>query len=383
MNKEETYIIETNNFSIDSINLYLVNIKNILIQMNIKLDSQEINKFLALSLNNSLFISIDTNYKKEESFNILYDKWDDITKNIQMIEEQIRNFNKDQHYEYYVNIEDVIYLRFYKQIKYVNQIINEIIQYLSFGVNPVYIYTFIIQSFYDEKSLTENYMTFVSGIRNKINNEQIKRFLSDDILNKLGQILYIIYNYDTEFKDLIKTIFNNRIDFIKIGIITSTLSYPNNYNCQDKEKSDKDSFIKSKTEKLHSRDIEELEKNFYKLKCEMLFKKRTILLDDNFYNDIQTLFNDTIINCELWNGFILFLYKKFEFDYPEFIKKIHQLIQSFSVDDKYVPKLDYFQDLNIPKYEYEKKQKGGNNIYFIKYIKYKTKYMKLKNKNNY
>ena len=155
---EETYIIKDNELSIDNINEYLVNIKNILIKMNIKLDSQEINKFLALSLNNSLFSLIDTNYNKNLSFQILYDNWEDVTKTIPNVEKQIRQFNKEQDYEYYVNIEDVIYLVFYKQIKYVNEIINEITQYLNFGVNPVYIYTFIIQSFYDEPSYIENYI---------------------------------------------------------------------------------------------------------------------------------------------------------------------------------------------------------------------------------
>lgn len=379
MTEEETYIIKTNEFSINTINPYLVNIKNILIKMNIKLDSQEINKFLALSLNNSLFVTIDNAYKKEESFNILYENWDKVIETIPIIETQIRTFNKEQHYEYFVNIEDVMYLVFYKQIKYVREIINEIIQYLNFSVNPVYIYTFIIQSFYDEKSFTENYITFLIDIRKKINDPKINNFLDDDILSKLSKILYIIYEYDTEFEDLMKNIFTDRIEFIKKGIITSTLSYPNNYNCQEKEKSDTEIVIKARTDKTHKRNIEELETHFYKLKCEMLFKKRPFLLDGKFNNDLQTLLNEPVINRELWLGFILFLYKKFDFNYSELEKQITDLVNSHGLNLNYIPNLDYFDDLNVPKYEYINGQKGGNNTYFEKYLKYKTKYLKLKN----
>jgi hypothetical protein len=377
---EETYIIKSNDFAIDNINSYLENIKNILIKMNIKLDSQEINKFLAISLNNSLFTLIDSNYNKNLSFQLIHDNWEEITKNIPNIEQQIRNFNKEQNYEYYVNIEDVTYLRFYKQIKYVTEIINEVIQYLNFGVNPVYIYTFIIQSFYDETSFIENYIYFIGEIKKKINDPNINIFLGEEIIAKLNVILRVIFEYDTEFNKLMESIFSDRIQFIKKGIITSTLSYPNNYNCQEKIIDNKDS-IKIKTEKKQNRDIEELERHFYKLKCEMLFKKRPFLLSDKFYFNVHELANVPVINREIWLGFILFLYKKFEFKYDDFKAKIIELINTYGLNNNYIPELDYFEDLNVPKYEYKEPQTGGNNRFFIKYLKYKSKYIKLK-KNN-
>lgn len=376
---EETYIIKSNDFAIDNINSYLVNIKNILIKMNIKLDSQEINKFLAISLNNSLFSMIDANYNKNLSFQLIYDNWEEVSKTISSIEEQIRNFNKDQDYEYYVNMEDVTYLVFYKQINYVTKIINEIIQYLNFGVNPVYIYTFIIQSFYDENTFIENYIFFISEIKKKINDPNINVFLKDEIIAKLNQILRIIYAFDSEFNELMKSIFSNRIQFVKKGIITSTLSYPNNYNCQQKENDDEIS-NKTKTEKQQNRDIEVLETQFYKLKCDMLFKKRPFLLSDKFYEDVQKLVDNPVINREIWLGFILFLYKKFEFKYEDFKVKIEDLINKQGLNHDYMPELDYFEDLNVPKYEYKKPQTGGNNHFFTKYLKYKAKYIKLKNK---
>ena len=379
---EETYIIKDNELSIDNINEYLVNIKNILIKMNIKLDSQEINKFLALSLNNSLFSLIDTNYNKNLSFQILYDNWEDVTKTIPNVEKQIRQFNKEQDYEYYVNIEDVIYLVFYKQIKYVNEIINEITQYLNFGVNPVYIYTFIIQSFYDEPSYIENYIYFISEIKKRINNPKITGFLTDENIEKLNHILRVIFNYDVEFNKLMESIFSDRIKFIKEGIIISTLSYPNNYNCQEKE-SDKEGLIKIKTDKKkQNKDIEILEKHFYKLKCEMLFKKRPFL-SEKFYGEVSNILsNQTIINLELWLGLVLFLYKKYDFKYEDFKSNIEGIIKDNQLTDDYIPKLDYFDDLNVPKYEYKNIQSGGSNIYLRKYIKYKARYIKLKNYKN-
>lgn len=373
-----TYIIKDNQFNIDNIVTYLVNIKNVLIKMNIKLDSQEINKFLADSLNNSLF---EGKYNKDTAYNELEAKWDTI--NLEPIENQIRTFNQQQNYEYYVNLEDVVYLVFYKQIKYTKEIIQEVIQYLIFGVNPIYIYTFIIQSFYDDPVVVNSYIYFIGKIRDTLNEQKINVFLDRVIVEKLEKILNIIYSNDTNFNKLIVDILSDRIKFIKEGIIVTTLSYPNNYNCKEKEI--KKGIISTKPKRPESenenKDIEVLEKHFYKLKCQLLFEKRQLELNDNFYEKLENLLlTEPIINLELWLGFILFLYKKFEFKYDEFKTKVDSIIDAKDDTFKnYKPKLDYYDDLNVPEYNYDnKQQKGGTDIYFNKYLKYKSKYLKLK-----
>jgi hypothetical protein len=380
MSEEETYIIKENTFSIDNIIPYLVNIKNILIKMNIKLDSQEINKFLAESLNNSLF---GYRYNKNTAFQFIIDNWNEITSNKGTIENQIREFNKKENYKYYVNMEDVVYLAFYKQINYTREIIAEALQYLNFGVNPIYIYTFIIQSFYDEKLLYDNYIYFIGKLRDDINDEKINSFLSKNTVEKLEKIMKTIFENDIEFNKLMSDIFNDRISFIKEGIITTTLSYPNNYNCKEIKSDTDNKNIKTKEPKKTQveHDIEKLETHFYKLKCDVLFKKRQFNLSETFYQQINELFpSENSIKLDLWLAFVLFLYKKFDFKYEEFKTKIDPLIDSKGADFKeYKPNLDYFDDLKVPKYEYvSKTQIGGNKSYHSKYLKYKTKYLNLK-----
>ena len=384
MSQEQEFLINQIQFNIDNINQYLNNIKHILIKMNIQLDSQEINKFLAQSLNNSLF---DNKFNKDTAFNFIIEQ-DNNTVNIESIKIQIREFNKEQKYEYYVNIEDVQYLVFYKQIKYVREIINEIIQYLNFYVNPVYIYTFIIQSFYDEPRIVTNYIYFIKKIRENLNNDKINKFLEDSKISKLNKILENIYTFDEEFSKLNILNFNNRIKFIKEGIIISTLSYPNNYNCQENKLGNNSIKVKhldkySQDENdNYNKDIENLEKEFYTLKCEILFKLRPIKLDEQFNNKINdVLLNDSIITLDLWLGFILFLYKKFNFKHDEFNKIINDMIKANNLDENYNLKLDYFEDLTIAKYEYTN-QDGCNISYFKKYLKYKTKYLNLLRKKN-
>ena len=240
MSQDQEFLINEIDFNIDNINQYLNNIKHILIKMNIQLDSQEINKFLAQSLNSSLF---DNKFNKETAFNFIIEQ-NNNTSNIESIKTQIREFNNEQKYEYYVNMEDVQYLVFYKQIKYVREIINEIIQYLNYYVNPVYIYTFIIQSFYDEPRIVTNYIYFIKKIRENLNNDKINKFLEDSKISKLNKILENIYTFDEEFSKLNILNFNNRIKFINKGIIISTLGYPNNYNCQETKLGDKSIKVK-------------------------------------------------------------------------------------------------------------------------------------------
>jgi hypothetical protein len=77
---------------------------------------------------------------------------------------------------------------------------------------------------------------------------------------------------------------------------------------------------------------------------------------------------------------MLFLYKKYTFNFEEFQKHIIKLLTENGYTEDYTPSIDTFKDLNLPDSIYKPNQSGGNkNSYLTKYLKYKTKYLKLKN----
>jgi hypothetical protein len=353
----KTYEIDNIEFEINNIVDYLNNIKHVLIKMNIKLDSQEISKFLAETLNNELF---DKNFKNETAYDVLTSKINDETKdeNINLIEKQIREFNKSQYYKYYVNIEDVFYITFYKQIKYIKNIISQIDNYLKFNIKNVYIYTFLIQSLYDEPLVYKNYIYCLKKIKND--------FINTFNIEHVEIILNHIFKYDNSFKDLMEKQIKERLEFIKKGIVITTLNYIKNYNCREDKDDDSKSETKSNLNAYADRDIENLEKKFYIEKCELLNKKREIIFDKNFDDIYNQLINNNI-NKDLWFGFILFLYKKFNLK-KDVLDKI--------INNDYKPDVDFFDDLKFNK----SIQIGGNIDYYHKYLKYKNKYILLKNK---
>ena len=113
----------------------------------------------------------------------------------------------------------------------------------------------------------------------------------------------------------------------------------------------------------------------------MLFKERDIDIDCVKAGLSGILSGEQIIR-ELWLGFMLFLFKKFSFSFDEFKKIVEELIKEKEYQDNYNLSLDTFQDLDLPDSFYVKGQVGGNNngnMYLRKYLKYKAKYLKMKN----
>ena len=83
----------------------------------------------------------------------------------------------------------------------------------------------------------------------------------------------------------------------------------------------------------------------------------------------------------MWNSFTLFIYKKFNFDINKYIDKIKEITQDYTIV------LDRLNDIEVPftirinpdnDGDRGTILKGGDSIYFKKYLKYKEKYMKLK-----
>ena len=394
----EEYVITETAFSIDIIDTYLLNTKNMLIKMNILLDTYEINKCLANSLNRALLkndVDIDSIYTH------MISNWEEVKTSVPLIEEKIRNFNKSQKYEYYVDMEDVFYLVFYKQIEYVKKILMETILYLNSNVNLIFIYTFIIQAFYDEPVVfSKNYVFILSKLVNTgdYNNlETVRDFFTEAKIKKLGYVLTLLYEADLKFNNLIEHIRTDKINFIKMDIRVPIDKNYNNFNCINKgenveeEKSDSENIGKttidtgkkkdtSGTIFHQTRDIEIIEKEFSRLKCNLLFEKRDITID-KIYEGLEHLLTDGgIIIRELWLGVMLFLYKKYTFNFEEFQKRVIQLLKTNNYGNDYIPSTDTFKDLDLPDSIYVTNQSGGNkNAYLNKYLKYKAKYFKLKN----
>lgn len=395
-------------FSIENLQNFLSETKDILIKMNILLDTNEINKCLSTSLNREL---LKNNIDNENIFNHINNDWDNISTLIPTIENNVREFNKSENYKYYVDMEEVLYIMFYRQIKYVKNILNDTIKYLNSNVNLIYIYTFVIQAFYDEPIIySENYMFILGKLLETADYSdmiKLKDFFSPQSIKKLTIILKLLYDVDGEFIELIKKIDQDKITFIKIDIEVPTSNSNNNFNCSSSDELPNDQIEKKDDETLRklketkdsketikylltsidykkTRDIELIEKDFYKLKCDLLFRKREIDLE-SLYKQLNSLFNsDNIITKELWLGFMLYLYKKFIFDFELFSKNIIEKLSEYSLTEDYHPKINTFKDLNLPDRIYmEKDQTGGSNYlndkYRRKYLKYKAKYLQIKN----
>ena len=395
----EEYIITETPFSIDIIDTYLLNTKNMLIKMNILLDTYEINKCLANSLNRAL---LKNDVDIENIYTHMTSNWEEVLTSVPVIEEKIRVFNKSQKYEYYVDMEDVFFIVFYKQIEYVKKILMETMLYLNSNVNLIFIYTFIIQAFYDEPTVfSHNYIFILSKLVNTSdynNSETIKDFFAETNIKKLDYILILLYNADIKFNGLIEQIRTKKINFIKVDIRVPIDRNYNNFNCINKgesieEEIDSEKFDRlatgvSKTEKSNlqdvvfsgTRDIEIVEKEFSRLKCNTLFEKRDIAIEKIYEGLPYLLTNGEIIIRELWLGIMLFLYKKYTFNFDEFQKQVSQILKSNNGPNDYIPSTDTFKDLDLPDSIYVTNQSGGNkNIYLNKYLKYKTKYLKIKN----
>ena len=394
----EEYVITETTFSIDIIDTYLLNTKNMLIKMNILLDTYEINKCLANSLNRAL---LKNDVDNDSIYTHMTSNWEEVKSSVPLIEEKIRNFNKLQKYEYYVDMEDVFYLVFYKQIEYVKKILMETMLYLNSNVNLIFIYTFIIQAFYDEPIVfSKNYIFILSKLVNTSdynNLETVRDFFAEAKIKKLGYVLTLLYEADVKFNNLIEHIRADKINFIKVDIRIPIDKNYNNFNCINKGENfeeeitngenignlTKDTGIKKNTTNTifnQTRDIEIIEKDFSRLKCNMLFEQRDIAID-KIYEGLQDLFTDgEKIIRELWLGVMLFLYKKYTFNFDEFQKLVSQLLKKNDYSDDYIPTTDTFKDLDLPDSIYVSNQSGGNkNSYLNKYLKYKTKYFKLKN----
>lgn len=367
-------------FSIDTIPTYLKDTKEKLINMGIPLDRYEISKSLTISLNRMLMGD------KTELINV-YDSmmknFDEIGNKIKSIEEKIEKFNSEQKFEYFIDPEKILYIVFFKQIVYVKTLITDVQDYINSNINLVFIYSYLISKLYNEPNkVSSNYIfilnkiiadtTFLSNYDDKL-----KKLIAPEIIDKIFIIIKIIYNADIDFIKLLEEFENKKLEEYKKN---NSIDYSDSYKEIEKE---------AKNIKGGMVDIYNIEDDFQKTRNYMFVQKRIINIQELYNPDTLDIIFQNGISIELWFGYNLFIYKRFEFNFDEYQSNVNGIIKAKGLEQNYLLSLNYLNDINAPDAGILP-MTGGNtttlnklnslNInYYSKYIKYKNKYLKLKN----
>lgn len=366
------------NFKIDSIPNYLNQNKKKLIDMSIPLDRYEISNSLTISLGRML---MGNKTKLSDLYDDMVSNYEEYEKKIKLIEDNIFKFNSEQKSEYFIDIEKIIYLVFFKQIVYVRKVLEEVDDYIDSNINLVFIYSYLISKLYNDPiNITSNYIFIIEriiiGSSFKTNHSiEFSNIINLEILEKIFLMIKMIYNSDFEFSKLVKEFDENKMEEYKKN---NQIDYSDSIKELENEARD----IKG-----GGVDMYKIEENFKKKKNFLLIQKRKINIDDLFSSDEINKIIDGNLSLEMWFGFNLFIYKRFDFDFEEYKNKINKYLETKGFETKYYVNLNYLNDIEIP--DAGIVLVGGNNInfiknnitdkiYYLKYIKYKNKYLKLK-----
>jgi hypothetical protein len=377
-------INEFTEFTIDNISKYLTYNKNILVGMNLGLNSYEISKSLTGSLNRSL-IGNKTNLS--DLYDLIAGNFDEMTIKVKTIEDKIKEFNLEQKFGYFIDVDNIIILVFYKQFIYIKQLILEINNYINStsNINLVYINSYIISKLYDEPDkISSNYVYILKRLINNQNFEneygnKLKEFLNSNSLEIILNIIKIVYSSDNEFSKLIDELNKEKKDEYKKNNIT------NHSESYDKIM---DEFTNlSGGDDSEAEIFNKIEQKYIKKKNYILLKKRDIDITNLLNIDNINLILNESTSIELWHGYNLFIYKKFNYNFKEYQSKINEIIKQKQFDQIYFLNLDYLDNLDVPDAGILSQSIIGgsndlNNQYYLKYIKYKSKYTRLKKLTN-
>lgn len=382
-------INEFTEFTIDNISKYLTYNKNILIGMNLELDSYEISKSLTGSLNRSL---IGTKTKLSEIYDSIANNFEDITNKIKIIENQINEFNLEQKLAYFIDVDNIIILVFYKQFTYIQKLILEINNSINSNINLVYINYYLISKLYDEPNkISSNYIFILKKLiddqyfQNKYGDgSRLKEFLNSNSLDIIFNIIKIVYGSDNEFSKLFDDLKKEKIDEYKKYNITKHSESFEEIEKEFKNISDNKSGGADDSE---AEIFNKIEQNYIIKKNYILLKKRNIdiknLLNNDNVNLILSDSSSNSISIELWHGYNLFIYKRFNYDFKTYQSEINKIVKEKQFDEIYLLNLDYLNDLDVPDAGILLPSIIGgsailNNTYYSKYLKYKNKYIELK-----
>ena len=364
-------------FSVDTIPTYLKDTKEKLINMGISLDRYEISKSLTISLNRIL---MGNKIELIDIYDSMINNFDEIEKKNKLIEEKIKNFNLEQKFEYFIDPEKILYIIFFKQIIYIKKLIEEIYNYINSNINLVFIYSFLISKLYNEPNkVSFNYIFILNKIISNTSfisnyDERLKKFISPEIIDKIFLMIKIIYSADIDFVKLMNEYENKKMEEYKKN---NYIDYYDSYKEIEKKAKNINDEMNIKGGKI---DIYEIEDNFQKTRDFMFIQKRKITIKELCNSNNLNLIFQNSISIELWFGYNLFVYKRFEFNFNEYQTSVNELIESKGLEQTYLLSLNYLNDINAP-------DAGilpivGGNVsytnYYSKYIKYKNKYLKLK-----
>ena len=322
-------------FSIDTIPIYIKDTKEKLINMGIPLDRYEISKSLTISLNRMLMGD------KTELINV-YDSmmknFDEIGNKIKSIEEKIEKFNSEQKFEYFIDPEKILYIVFFKQIVYVNTLITDIQDYINSNINLVFIYSYLISKLYNEPNkVSSNYIfilnkiiadtTFLSNY-----DEKLKKLIAPEIIDKIFTIIKIIYNADIDFIKLLEEFENKKLEEYKKN---NSIDYSDSYKEIEKE---------AKNIKGGMVDIYNIEDNFQKTRNFMFVQKRIINIQELYNPDTLDIIFQNGISIELWFGYNLFIYKRFEFNFDEYQSNVNGIVKAKGLEQNYLLSLNYLNN---------------------------------------
>lgn len=364
---------DTKEFKLDSIPTYLKDNKDKLINMGLPLDRYEISKSLTISLNRMI---MGNKTKLIDVYDLMTNNFEDISKKIKLIEEKIKYFNSQQKYEYFIDPEKILFIVFYKQIVYIKKLINDIYDYLNSNINLVFIYSYLISKLYNEPStISSNYIFIIKKIIQDTSflsnyDDNLKKLLSPEIIDKIFDIIKIIYNSDEDFIKLFNELENKKMEEYKKN---NSIDYSDSYKEIEKEAKN----IKGGG----NINIYDIENNFQKTRDFMFVQKRKINIEQLYNVDNFNLIFQNGISIQLWFGYNLFIYKRFDFNFEEYQTKINELLKSKGYQQIYLLNLNYLNDIDTPDAGIIPIIGGSyttNDKYYIKYIKYKNKYLKLK-----
>lgn len=369
---------EFTEFTIENIFKFLTHNKNLLVGMNLDLDSHEISKSLTVSLNRFI---IGTKTKLSDLYESIINNFDEITDKINIIENNINKFNIEQKLGYYIDIDNIIILNFYKQLIFIQKLISEINNFINSNINLVYVNFYLLSKLYDEPNkISFNYIYILKkninspNFDNKYNNK-LKEFLNFKNLDIIFNIIKIIYNSDNDFSKLFENLKKEKMEEYKKNNI---IEHSDSYN-----------EIKNNFKKMYgginleSDVFNKIEQQYIQKKNYIFLQKRNINIENLLNIDNINLFLNDTISIDLWHAYNLFIYKRFNFDFNDYQIKINDIIKQKQFDKIYLLNLDYLNDLDVPDAGLDLQGIIGgsvnlNNLYQSKYLKYKKKYIKLK-----
>jgi hypothetical protein len=365
-------------FSIDNIPKILEDNKTKLINLVLSLDRHEISKDLTNSLN-IMLMGNKTNLM--DVYEIMVNNFDDISNKVDTIEKKIMEFNSTQSNSYVVDPDNILYVVFFKQIIYIKQLVKDINMLICSNINLVFIYAYLISMLYNEpEKITSNYILILKNIVSDTkfmaeHDNKLKEFLGANVIDKIYITIKIIYNSDKEFDKLLVDLKNQKLE-----------EYRKN-NGVDLSDSFKEIEKLGKDIKGGSINIYDIEEKFIKKRNYIMSKKRNIVITNLYDQDNVKLIIGDNISIELWFGYNLFVYKRFNFNFDDYQSKINKILESDGLSIDYFLNLDYFNDIETPYASMllpnSTNMIGGSNHidykYYLKYLKYKNKYLKLKN----